>query len=161
MIRSDCGRPQPIWRCTINHYAGDIRFYPDANLTPGGLKELVCERLGLCEAIGCYRCGMGDNPAITCNQMDSTDGAGYELQAGTSEGPQAYTGCPGWMVLAWWSRAGLHFEINLDEAAGFAGLASLWAALRSYGYLDLTFSNRTATTAEHPASVRPIFRSAQ
>lgn len=157
--QSGFDRPHTIWRCEINHYAGDIRFYPDANLTPGDFEALVCRTLGMCEAIGCHGCGIGDDPALSCNQLESTtaEHGAYELTVSASEGPHSGTGCPGWLVLAWWSRAGLHFEINLDESTSFVALARLWAALRGYGYLDLTFSNRTATPAEHPAACQPIF----
>lgn len=139
-------------------YAVDIRAINDPALTPGTIQTIACEELKLCESVGCYRCGMGDNPAITCNQLES-DEAGYELAVSASEGPQSWTNAPGWKLVSWRSPGALHFELQMDEVPDADLLRSFFARLHGYGLLHVTITNRASTPQEHPAAVMPRFRS--
>lgn len=148
------------------NYSVDVRFISDETLTAGRLQEIACETLRLCEGVGCYRCGMGDDPSITCNQLESnTPGdepqAGYELEVSASEGPQSWTGAPGWMLVAWRSRGALHFELELDEAPAAELLKAFFDRLHAVGIVAVSVTNRAATPAEHPAACIPQFRSAE
>ncbi len=140
-------------------YAVDIRAINDETLTPGLVQEIACEELKLCESIGCYRCGMGDREEITCNQLES-DVAGYELQVSASEGPQTFTGAPGWLLVSWMSRGALHFELSLDEGVDAELTNAFFNRLHSLGILSVSMTNRSATPGEHPASLMPQFRPA-
>jgi hypothetical protein len=140
-------------------YAVDIRAISDETLTAGKLQEIACEELKLCESIGCYRCGMGEREDITCNQLES-DEVGYELQVSASEGPQTFTGAPGWLLVSWMSRGALHFELSLDEGADAELTNAFFNRLHTLGILSVSMTNRSATPSEHPASLMPQFRPA-
>lgn len=139
------------------HYAVDVRFIADESLTPGELQAVACEELKLCESVGCYRCGLGDREEVTCNQLESAE-AGYELQVSASEGPQTWTGAPGWMLVSWFSRGALHFELTLDEMPAVGLMSNFFTRLRTLGICSVSCTNRAATPLEHPASFVPQFR---
>lgn len=145
------------------HYAGDLRGLIRP-LSPGQLEAIICEKLRLCETVGCCSCGHGTDSSITCSQLEHEQASNgpFSMAVSAAHGPTKDQ-IPSWVIVAWETRAGLHFEINLDATAPWPGIVSLWEELRTYGYLWISSTNRATGPEDHPAAdqFRPRMRGAQ